>query len=63
VCDPRTWKVLNILVKETKRNKLHIAFFNSTPQGGGGKFIKKKPWILRFKTVKTSSFSFNNLFS
>ncbi|KAI9314469.1 hypothetical protein BX666DRAFT_1862426 [Dichotomocladium elegans] len=30
-----TWRVLNEMVNEYKERKLHVSFFNSTPQGGG----------------------------
>ena len=36
VCD-ETWRVVSELANEVKDRKLRISFFNSTPQGGGGK--------------------------
>jgi hypothetical protein len=36
VCD-ETWRVISELANEVKDRKLRISFFNSTPQGGGGK--------------------------
>lgn len=37
VCD-ETWRVVTEIAKEVKGRKLRLSFFNSTPQGGGGKF-------------------------
>jgi hypothetical protein len=36
VCE-ETWRVISELTDETKDRKLRVSFFNSTPQGGGGK--------------------------
>lgn len=36
VCD-ETWRVISELANEVKDRKLRVSFFNSTPQGGGGK--------------------------
>jgi hypothetical protein len=38
VCDD-TWRVINEIAKEVKGRNLRLSFFNSTPQGGGGKLI------------------------
>ena len=32
-----TWRVLREMVSKYKERKLKVSFFNSTPQGGGGK--------------------------
>lgn len=32
-----TWRVIMDMVTQYKDRKLRLAFFNSTPQGGGGK--------------------------
>jgi hypothetical protein len=37
VCE-ETWRVISEIASEVKDRKLRISFFNSTPQGGGGKF-------------------------
>ena len=36
VCD-ETWRVINEIATEVKGRNLRLSFFNSTPQGGGGK--------------------------
>lgn len=36
VCE-ETWRVISEIAKEVKDRKLRLSFFNSTPQGGGGK--------------------------
>jgi hypothetical protein len=36
VCE-ETWKVFQEMANEFKEKKLRVSFFNSTPQGGGGK--------------------------
>ena len=42
-----TWDVLKTMVKEFKDRNLRVSFFNSTPQGGGGK-------LMRFFAVKVA---------
>jgi hypothetical protein len=34
-----TWKVFNEMADTFKSRKLKVSFFNSTPQGGGGKLF------------------------
>jgi hypothetical protein len=36
-----TWRVWNDISGEFKKKNLKITYFNSTPQGGGGKKMKK----------------------
>ena len=45
VCD-ETWRVFTEMVNEFKEKKLRVSFFNSTPQGGGGKFQKRQHFII-----------------
>ncbi|KAI9318067.1 hypothetical protein BX666DRAFT_1856628 [Dichotomocladium elegans] len=45
VCD-ETWRVVNEMAKEFRERKLRVAFFNSTPQGGGVALMRHA--LLRF---------------
>lgn len=38
VCE-ETWDVFQKMCETFKERKLNVSFFNSTPQGGGGKYI------------------------
>ncbi len=45
-----TWDVFQQMSDTFKERKLRVSFFNSTPQGGGGKLpktLKKKPVIFQ----------------
>jgi hypothetical protein len=46
VCD-ETWRVFTEMVNEFKEKNLRVSFFNSTPQGGGGKFQKRQHSIIQ----------------